>query len=528
MADYDIEKKANSSGDVTSQEVPHDGEAGHMHRTLKGRQVSMIAIAGTLGTGLFLGSGKALTNGGPVGAFLGYLIVGILVGFMMYSLGEMMVWDPSAGGFIEFSSRYVDPAMGFAMGWQFWFQAAITAPNEIVAAAIVIQFWDQDTKHLAIYVTVMLLFIFGVNLGGVKYFGEFEFVFAFIKIITVIGLIIMALVVDLGGGPDHDRRGFRYWRDEPFNNNFFSVVPASKARFLGFWAVLTQAAFSYGGMEGLAMICLEAANPRVSMKTAVRAIFYRIVGLYCCAVLLVGMCISQTQPDLLQANAEGSGTAAESPFVIIIRVAGIKVLPHIINAVVLTSAFSSGNEFLYSSSRSLFMLAQEGKAPRIFAKVLKNGVPIYALAFSALFALLGYLACGQSGANQAFNWLSNITTLGSLITWMGVCLSHIRWYRAMKVQGLSRDELPFRSWTQPYAAWIALICFATISFFNGFEAFMVSPFDYKSFISNYINIPGFIILYFGYKFVKKSKIVSLAEMDCSTHYVEDSVVYSKY
>ncbi|KAJ7777912.1 amino acid permease/ SLC12A domain-containing protein [Mycena maculata] len=527
-SDYDIEKKATDSGEIITEDVIHDEDAGHMHRSLKGRQVSMIAIAGTIGTGLFLGSGKALANGGPVGALLGYLIVGILVGLMMYSLGEMMVWDPSAGGFIEFSARYVDPAMGFAMGWQYWFQVAMSAPVEIVAASIVISFWDTNNDHKAIYITVMLLGIIAVNLAGIKYFGEFEFVFATIKIITVIGLIIMCLVVDLGGAPDHDRRGFRFWRTSPFNDDFFDLVPASKARFLGFWAVLTQAAFSYGGMEGLAMICLEAANPRVSMRTAVRAIFYRIVGLYVFAILLIGMCLSRDDPHLLQANAENTGTAAESPFVIIIQTSGIKVLDHIINAVVLTSAFSSGNEFLYSASRSLFMLAQQDQAPRFLGKVLKNGVPIYSLAVCSAFACLAYLACGQAGANDAFNWLANITTLGSLITWCGVSLSHIRWYQAMKVQGLSREELPFHSWTQPYGAWLSLIAFLIIMFFNGFTTFLGGAFDDQSFISDYVNIPLVVILYFGYKFVKKSKIVPLAEMDCSTHYVEDSVVYAKY
>lgn len=276
------------------------------------------------------------------------------------------------------------------------------------------------------------------------------------------------------------------------------------------------------------MICLEAENPRVTMRTAVRAIFYRIVGLYILALLLIGMCISRTQPALLQANDAQSGTASQSPFVIIIETAGIKVLSHIINAVVLTSAFSAGNEFLYSSSRSLFMLAQQGQAPRIFAKVLKNGVPIYSLAVCACFALLGYLACGKEGANDAFNWLANITTLGSMITWCGVALSHIRWYKGMKVQGLSRDELPFKSWTQPYGAWIVLISFLIIIFFSGFQTFLGDVFDYKSFISNYVNIPFMIILFIGYKFAKKTKWVPLAEMDCSTHYVEDSVVYSKY
>ncbi|KAJ7574159.1 amino acid permease/ SLC12A domain-containing protein [Mycena floridula] len=529
----DEKEKSSSNGSLKHADVEvavHSDEEfsedPHMHRSLKGRHVSMIAIAGTIGTGLFLGSGKALANGGPVGAVLGYTIVGVLVGCMMYSLGEMMVYDPSAGGFIEFSSRYVDPALGFAMGWQFWFQTAMSAPVEVVAGSILIQYWDDNTKHLAIYVTVMLAGMILINLAGVKYFGEFEFWFASLKIITVVGLILVALVIDLGGAPDHDRRGFRYWKAEPFNNDYLGITPAPKARFLGFWAVLTQAAFSYGGMEGLASICLEASNPRKTMRTAVRAIFYRIVLLYVISLWLVGMCISRSDPNLLQANKEDSGTTAETPFVIVIKTSGIKVLDHIVNAAVLTSAFSSGNEFLYSSSRALFMLAQAGQAPIIFAKILPNGVPIYSLAFTSLFSLLAYLNCGAGGAETAFNWLANITTLGSMITWMGIAYTHIRFYQGMQAQNVSRDVLPFKSWIQPYGAWAVLISFIIITFFSGWTT--LKPFAVSDFLSTYINLPLFLILYAFWKFYKKTRFVRLREMDVTTHYVEGSVVKSRH
>jgi len=443
----------------------------------------------------------------------------------MYCLGEMMVWDPSAGGFIEFSSRYVDPAMGFAMGWQFWFQTAMTAPVEIVAASIVIQYWDSNSDHLAIYVSVFLIGIVAINLAGVKYFGEFEFYFAFLKIVTILGLVIVCLVIDLGGAPNHERLGFRYWREQPFNSQYLGFTGAT-SRFLGFWAVLTQAAFSYGGMEGLAAICLEASNPRKTMRTAVRAIFYRIVLLYITSVWLIGMCLSRSDPNLLQANLQATGTAAESPFVIIINTSGIKVLNHIINAVVLTSAFSSGNEFLYSSSRSVFMLAQIGQAPRFFCKILPNGVPIYCLAFCSLFACLAYLNCGSGGTTTAFNWLSNITTLGSIITWIGVGFAYIRFYNGMKYQGVPRTVLPFRSPLQPYFGYIVVIGFSLIGFFTGWTS-LYESFQASNFFSSYINIPFFILLWIFWKFYKKTKWVSLADMDVTTHYEEGSVVYSK-
>jgi amino acid transporter len=262
------------------------------------------------------------------------------------------------------------------------------------------------------------------------------------------------------------------------------------------------------------------------MRTAVRAIFYRIVLLYIISLWLVGMCIPRNDPFLLQANSDGSGTAAQSPFVIVIKNSGIKTLDHIINAVVLTSAFSSGNEFLYSSSRALFMLSQQGQAPRIFSKILPNGVPIFALGFTSLFSLLGFLACGGDGANTAFNWLANITTLGSLLTWLGISVSHIRFTRAMKVQGIPRSTLPFHSILMPWGAWVVTFSLLVIIFFSGWTT--VKPFSASDFFSTYVNILGVILLYGGWKIFKKSRLVPLAEVDCTTHYVEGSVIRSKF
>ncbi|KAH7102069.1 amino acid permease-domain-containing protein [Auriculariales sp. MPI-PUGE-AT-0066] len=462
----DIEK--GSDGGYVTDAVVHDEDAGHMHRTLKGRHISMIAIAGTIGTGLFLGSGKAIANGGPVGAVLGYAIVGLLVGAMMYSLGEMMVWDPSAAGFIEFSSRY--------------------------------------------YIVVFTIPMTIINIVGVKYFGEFEFWFAFVKILAIVGLSLMCLVVMLGGGPDHDRRGFRYWRDEPFNSTYLDFGGA-KSRFLGFWAVLTQAAFSYGGMETLASICLEAENPRVTMKTAVRAIFYRIVLLYVISLWLIGLCISRSDEWLLDANNNAAATAAKAPFVVVIRRAGITVLDHIVNAVILTSAFSSGNEFMYASSRALFQLAQQGQAPAFFTKVNKQGVPIYGVAVTFCFSLLSFLEV-DAGGDKAFTWLGNITALGSMITWWGIALTFLRFHHAMK----------------PYFAWSVLIGFSIIIFFNGWTSIKAGngKFSPDDFFSSYINIIFVVIMYIGWKFWHKTKIVPYETMDISSHYQEGSQVYSKY
>jgi amino acid transporter len=254
-------------------------------------------------------------------------------------------------------------------------------------------------------------------------------------------------------------------------------------------------------METLASICLEAENPRVTMRTAVRAIFYRyvpfrtsrniyllwfsIVLLYVLSLWLVGLCVQRSDPSLLDAN-NNSSTAAKSPFVVVIKNAGIKVLDHIINAVVLTSAFSSGNEFMYASSRALFQLAQQGQAPRIFTKVNKLGVPVFAVFVSFLFSFLSFLTV-DSGAEKAFTWLGNITALGSMITWTGIAITFLRFYYGMKKQGISRDVLPFHTAFQPYFAWSVLIGFLIIIFFNGWTNFH-DGFDVEGFFSSYINI----------------------------------------
>jgi amino acid transporter len=247
----------------------------------------------------------------------------------------------------------------------------------------------------------------------------------------------------------------------------------SKSKFLSFWAVLTQAAFSLGGMETLA---------------------YRIVILYVLSLTIVGMCISRRDEHLLQAVDEGAGTAAQSPFVILMTISGIKVLLHIINAVILTSVFSSGNQFMYASSRALFQLAQQGQVPRILSKVNKQGIPYYAVAVSAAFGLLGFLAVGKAGAEEAFVWLGSITALGSMITWTGIAVTFLRFYYGMKAQGLLRNVLPFHTAFQPYFAWAVAIIFPIIIFFNGWISFH-GEFSIDNFASSYVNIPFFALLF---------------------------------
>jgi amino acid transporter len=289
----------------------------------------------------------------------------------MQSLGEMATWLPLPGAIPQFCARYVDGALGFAVGWNNWYASAITLCAEISAASLVIQFWQgADGINIAAWISIIIVLVLCLNIFAVSIYGEAEFCFASIKIVTIIGLLLMALIVDLGGGPTHDRIGFRYWKNPGAMELYISSDP-NTGRFLGLFSTLVNAAFSYGGVETVAVAAGEAENPRKNIPKAVRRVFWRILFFYVLGSLAIGVLVPYNDPNLLSAQANGASGAAQSPWVIAIYRAGIPALPSIINAVILTSASSSANAFLYVGSRYLYALAQNGQAPRFLLRCSK-------------------------------------------------------------------------------------------------------------------------------------------------------------
>ncbi|KAJ7485848.1 amino acid permease/ SLC12A domain-containing protein [Mycena latifolia] len=491
----------------------HTGLRDGLQRNMKQRHVQMIALAGTLGTGLFLGSGKAIAHAGPAGALLAYMHVGTICYCMLMSLGEMMCYMPISGGYIHFAERFIDPAMGFALGWLQWYGGVVSLPTEIISATLIIGFWDTGpdgagmlNSHLAGYLTLLLFLCAAVNFLGVRWFGESEFCFAVIKIALVLGCIIGGLVIDLGGGPSHERIGFRYWKEPGAFAPY--LVGGNTGKFLGWFQTLLQAAYSYLGMESLAMTAAEVENPRKSLAKAVRRVFYRILMFYVLGILIVGMLVPSDDKDLLQST----GTAASSPFVLAMTRVGVKGLPSVINAGVLTSAFSAGNTGLYGSSRQIYGLALRGQAPRIFAKTTKGGLPIVALSFSAIWILLSYMALSE-GASTVLNWLSNLTSILGFCTWGIISLTYIRFYHGLKAQGIDRTKFVYWNRFQPFPAYWALCWSVLIIIFNGWSVFIKGEWNVSDFIIAYINLPIFLVLYAVYKVVRRSKAVKPSEMD---------------
>ncbi|KAL3477037.1 amino acid permease/ SLC12A domain-containing protein [Aspergillus californicus] len=487
-------------------EIAPAGDHEEIKRDLQSRHINMIAIAGMIGTGLFLSSGQVIAIAGPAGAFLAYLVMGFVTAGVAYTTGEITAFMPSTGGFIRHATRFVEPALGAATGWNFWYTMSISAPAEITAAATLVEFWHTDV-NIAVWITVFGVFIVAVNFCGVRLYGESEVIFSSLKIMLIIGLIIGGIVINAGGGPNHEYLGFTYWRHPGAFNTY--IASGSTGRFLAFWKVLLTSAFSYGNIQVVAISGSETQNPRKVIPSATRKTFLRVFLFYVLSIFIVGLIV----PSNDDALSISTGTAQQSPFVIAFERAGISVLPHIINAVVCTSAISSASGCIFIASRTLYGLSRDGHAPTFFQRCNRFGTPYLAVGFSCILMPLGYLTLGSSSASTVFGWFVNITTVAGLIGWVVIEGTYLRFYEGLKAQGVDRRRLPYRNFMQPYAAWATLFMVIMVVLFSGFDVFTTGNFTASGFLTSYLNIAIFAALYVFFKIYLKSTVIPLEDID---------------
>ncbi|KKA31070.1 hypothetical protein TD95_002564 [Thielaviopsis punctulata] len=498
----DCKDASQSASVIENSNLAHN--AG-LKRDLASRHINMIALAGMIGTGLFLSSGQSLAVAGPVGTLLAYIVMGLVAAGISYTTGEMTSFNTRTGGFVHHATKYVEPALGAATGWNFWYTIAIAVPAELSAAATVIQFWNTSVSP-AVWLTIFLVFIVTLNFCGVRLYGESEVIFASLKIMLIIGLIIGGLVVDLGGAPNHDRLGFRYWRDPgPFNSY---IKTGSAGHFLAWWKIMISAAFSYGNIQIVAISGSETQNPRRTITSATKKIFWRIVLFYVATIFVVTLIVPYNDKQL----GTSTGTAAQSPFVIAFERSGVSVVPSIINAVVCTSAISGSCACIYIASRTLYGLSQDGHAPKIFLRCNSRGVPYYAVGFTCLLLPLVYLSV-KNNTFTVFVWFVNITTVAGLIGWMVIEVTYLRFLRALKAQGYSREDLYYQGPLQPYLSYFALVVVFLVVIFNGWDVFVKGNFTASGFFAAYVNIGIFAVLYLFFKVQLKSRMIPLAEVD---------------
>ncbi|KAK6902597.1 hypothetical protein I203_107855 [Kwoniella mangroviensis CBS 8507] len=434
-----------SHGDIPPEYLQHDNPL--LQQKMKPRHLQMIAVGGSIGTGLFVGSGSALGNGGPAGILLAWIIMGVMLINVTQALGEMAILYPVSGGFYTLASRMLDPAFAFAMGWNYVLQWAVVLPLEITVAGSTVQYWVP----LAAWITIFMIVILIASAFGTLGYAEEEFWSSCLKLLVVVLYIIIGIVCICGGGPaggDFDTyQGARLWHEPPgaFPNGFKGVC-----------AVFVTAAFSFAGTELVGLAATETPNPRKTMPSAVKNTFWRITLIYITSLTIVGLTIRSDDPDLY--NGSGSDI---SPFVILMDRARIRGLNHLINLTICISVLSIGLSCVYAGSRTLTALAETGYAPKIFTYVDKSGRPLWSLVAILVFAPIAYINCADVGSD-VFDWLVALSGLSTLITWLSICVTHIRFRKAWKVQGHSTEELPFKAMGGEYGSWLGAILIVII------------------------------------------------------------------
>ncbi|KAI5291006.1 hypothetical protein KEM54_006721 [Ascosphaera aggregata] len=501
-----------SESEVTSQT---DAEV-RLERGLKARHITMIAIGGAVGTGLLIGTGSGLARAGPGPIMISYSFVGFIVYLVMCALGEMSAWLPIPSGFTGYASRLVDPAFSFALGWTYFFKYMINTPNQLTASAMVISYWvPRDKLNPGVFIAILLVIIIFINYFGVSFFGELEFWLSSVKVVIVFALIILCLVLAAGGGPDHDPKGFRYWHDPGAFNWYIEDSPAGK--FYAFWSTMVTATFAYLGTELVGVTVGEAQNPRKTIPNAIRLTFYRIMVFYVISVFLLGMLVPFDSPELAFA-LHASSSANASPFVVAIKLAGIKVLPGILNACLLIFVFSAANSDLYITARTLYGLAREKHAPYLFAKTNAKGVPVNALIASALTACLAFLNVSDDSKN-VFSHFVNLVTIFGVISWICITYTHTRFVKARNLQGVPVETLAYKAPFGVAGSYFALVFCIIIALTKNYDVFVHKEgksFDAKSFVTAYIGILAFFVFWISYKVIKKTKFVNLLEADIWT------------
>lgn len=421
----------------------------------------------------------------------------------MVSLGELATVLPIQGSFTAYAARFADRSLAFAMGYIYWFSWAITYALELTASGLVIQYWTD--VNIGIFIGVFWVVITAINFLPVSFYGEMEFWLSIIKVITIIGFIIFGICVDCGASPQ-GYLGARYWYSPGAFAPYLVTDNDALAKFVGFWSVLIQAGFSYQGTELVGIAAGETVNPRKEVPKAIRATFVRILLFFVLSILMIGLLVPYDNGDLLNRTSNGNS----SPFVIAAQLAGVNALPSIINAVLLTVVLSAANSNVYTGSRILLGLAQDGFAPRLLTRITSKGVPYVGVAITAAFGLLAFMNLGDT-STTVFSWFLNISAVAGFICWSSLNVSHIRFMHAWKAQGRSRDSLPYKAPMQPYLAWYGLSFNVLIIITQGFTAFM--PWSTANFFTAYISLILFAVLYIGHKIVYRTSFVKSLEAD---------------
>ncbi|KIM83249.1 hypothetical protein PILCRDRAFT_7206 [Piloderma croceum F 1598] len=498
------------------------------------RNIQMISVGGVIGTGLFLGMHFAVPQGWWTGRDADRIHNNgeycVCRGHIFGRDGGFFV-EPHVGGPVGLADVYVDQALGFAMGWNAWYNWSIVLPAELSASSIIASFYvpamadteryNSIVKKLS-YGTTSVLLVSAVAINFLGKYGQYEFYFSTIKVFTIVALIIIGIVIDnlqlktaniippelLSCIPrvfdptvTKMNIGLKYLTC-PGAFVQYKGIPGVTGKILGIWSVLMQAIFSYCGSEIPAIAGAEVENPRKNIPSAVKRIWIRIFLFYVLGVFVAGLLVPYNHPNLSPKDSNnGTQYVQSSPFIIAMQATGIKFLPQITSALFILSAWSAATSDVYISSRFMYFLAKRDHAPRFLATLVsmqkvgiqsarspcrRNAesespaakpavVPVFGILAATVFAFLAFLPSQSPSAEQAFYWLSSMTAAAAMLSWIGMMVTYIRWHAGIK-HAEAQDPINFkkdhpelynRSVLQPFLAWYAIIMCIAILLLHG-------------------------------------------------------------
>ncbi|SCU95213.1 LANO_0E09648g1_1 [Lachancea nothofagi CBS 11611] len=559
----------DESSSIHMRELPHQVT---IQRKLQVRHLQMISLGATIGVGLFLSSGKAFSIAGPMGAFIGFAIGGSLILATLFSFAEMVALIPLITGISGLCSRFVGDAFGFSVGWCHWLSYAIGFASEVIASTIMLSYYKNleqiatNKSMMALTITMIVAGLTLVNLMDVRVYGEFEYFSSAFKLLIVVLLIILMIVLNVGG-LKNDYIGFRYWNSNksplkemsfgPFRPTFdlrdrgygaTEGIPGLGGIILSCIASTLTSVFAYVGSEIGFIAAGEARNPRKAVPSVTKRIFTRVIIFYLLSIFVVGLNVYSGDPRLLRYNTSNDISALikgvsnyqeiinalggsncqqensdkilpvdnpnQSPWVIAMQSFNQCTLSAFINGVFVAIGISAASSQLYASSRTLYSMATQQKAPSFFAKCSRNGVPYIAVLFCGALGFLSLLCLNMNSSEVFFTFVS-IGALGSVIMWLGMNISYLRFYYALKQRPdiISRDarEYPYKSPFQPFLSIYGAVLAILLIILNGFQNFFL--WNTKNFITSYITLVLFVLLYLAYGWMKGSKIDKIEQLD---------------
>jgi lysine-specific permease len=456
----------------------------------------MMSLGGSIGTGLFVGSGAVINQSGPLGAILAYVLISIIVYFIMQSLGEMATLKPVTGSFNEYARLYVSESFGVAAAWSYWFNWAITIAVELSASSLCMLYWFPNSSFLGWSISFFIM-ILSFNLLPIKFFGEIECFMSAVKVTAILIFILIGLFLVSELIIHQDSKVLEIDKGHYLNRGVLSFI-----------STIVIASFSFQGTELVGVTSGECEDPVKDVPKAINSIFWRLMLFGVLVIIIISLLIPYNSPYLLNSSM---AKIAYSPFTLLFKIARIPYAGSVMNFIILSAILSACSTCVYTSSRTLWYLSKTRKAPKVFGILSSSKVPVIAVFISSTIGMASFLA-SKLGLGFIFIWLINISSLCGLMTWLTICVSHLRFRKALIKQGYSVHNLPFKAKFFPIIPILPLVFILIVIIGQGL-ILINSGFSITLLISTYIGVIFFLVLFVGHKILFNDKKIPLSDCD---------------